>query len=91
MYCRGINKVLLFGGTISIGDGAFYNCSGLKNITIGGDIISIGDSAFDECSGLKTVYYNGSEKKWTSVTIMSNNNDLLNAKIIIIGGRVLPV
>ena len=57
----------------SIGRNAFYHCNGLTSITIPNSVTSIEDTAFYSCSSLKDVYYDGTEDKWSTISIGKNN------------------
>lgn len=65
-----------------IEEGAFKNFSKLKKVEISKNIKLIGDSAFENCNNLKKVIYCGREEEWKQIEIGSNNECLLNAKII---------
>ncbi|MBQ9857839.1 MAG: leucine-rich repeat domain-containing protein, partial [Oscillospiraceae bacterium] len=65
-----------------LGVGAFENCVNLEVINIPRRLHTIPESAFSGCSSLDTVYYSGSESKWNSIDIASDNEPVLNAEII---------
>ena len=48
-------KSVIIGGTLMIGDKAFYECSSLEEITVNGKLVGIGDKAFYRCASLKNV------------------------------------
>ena len=43
------------GGTVTIGDSAFYECTGLKVVKLPSGVKSIGDSAFSHCENLSLI------------------------------------
>lgn len=45
----------------------------------GNGVTNIGRYAFYGCSKLKTVYYTGTEREWTNVSIDNGNWDLTSA------------
>ena len=50
-------KSVIIGGTLMIGDKAFYDCSSLEEITVKNKLVTIGDKAFYRCTGLKTATF----------------------------------
>lgn len=48
-------KSVIIGGTLMIGDKAFYECSSLEELTVNDKLVSVGDKAFYRCTSLKTV------------------------------------
>ncbi|MBE6699125.1 MAG: leucine-rich repeat domain-containing protein [Ruminococcaceae bacterium] len=50
-------KSVIIGGTLMIGDKAFYDCSSLEEITVKNKLVTIGDKAFYRCTGLKTAMF----------------------------------
>ncbi|MBQ4039879.1 MAG: leucine-rich repeat domain-containing protein [Oscillospiraceae bacterium] len=65
-----------------LGVGTFENCVNLEVVNIPRRLYTISESAFSGCSSLDTVYYSGSETKWNSIDIASDNEPVLNAEII---------
>lgn len=57
---------------------AFYNCIYIESITLPTTISSIGEKSFEGCSNLKSIYYMGTQQQWSSITIDSSNNTILN-------------
>ncbi len=66
---------------------SFSNAVNLKSVTFTKDIKKIGNSAFSGCTGITEVYFNGTEDEWKNVTIGTNNNAILNAKITFTVGQ----
>ena len=50
-------KSVIIGGTLMIGDKAFYDCSSLEEITVKNKLVTISDKAFYRCTGLKTATF----------------------------------
>ncbi len=69
------------GGVISVEKGAFSGCNNLTNVTMPDSVTSIGNDAFLNCDRLTDVYYSGSEKDWSNISIDYFNDSLLNANI----------
>lgn len=55
---RGITKVYLIEGLVSIGEGAFENCTGLTEIEIPETVTRIGKGAFKDCTALERLVLN---------------------------------
>ena len=53
----------------------------IKSVTIGNSVTSIGDAAFSWGINLDNVYYFGTEEQWETISILPNNESLLNATI----------
>ncbi len=66
---------------------AFSNAANLKVITFTKDVKNIASSAFYACINITDVLYEGSESEWKNVTVGSNNNAILGAKITYAGGE----
>ncbi len=75
----GLSKVILPESLINVGYSAFYYCTELETVNFGSELQSIDKNAFFEC-GIKDVYYNGTEKDWEKVIILSGNDALFNAE-----------
>ena len=56
--CKGITKIYLLDGLLSIGDSSFENCTGLTEIEIPKTVTHIGAGAFRNCSSLEKVVLN---------------------------------
>ncbi|MGN0797327.1 MAG: leucine-rich repeat domain-containing protein [Christensenellales bacterium] len=63
-----ITEVYVPYGVNSIGAGAFRNCSNLTQITIASSVKSIGAEAFKDCSSLETIIFDGTIKRWASIS-----------------------
>ena len=66
-------------GTKTIAAAAFNGCESLTSLTIPDSVTDIESSAFYDCTNLKTVYYKGSEKGRSLMSILPYNECLLNA------------
>ena len=78
-YNTNLTSVILGKGVSTIGDWAFLECSNLKSITIQNNITTIGEVAFYDCVNLENVYYTGSESDKQNISILDNNDCLINA------------
>ena len=81
MLCFNLSSVIIGDSVITIGDGAFRACKSLKNVIIGKSITYIGYSAFEQCKNITDIYYTGSEKEWSNISIGLYNNELTNATL----------
>ena len=79
--CRGLTNVTIPENVSSLGRCAFQNCSALKSVTIQSVKIHIGKKAFLNCKELTDVYFKGSQKQWTGLTILGGNDRLIKAKL----------
>lgn len=77
--CESLEHLVIGNGVKLIELGTFRYCYALKTLTIGTGITQIGNSAFQYCDKLSDVYYRGSQSKWNSISIGTNNTSLLNA------------
>ena len=102
-WCTNLTNVTIGNGVTSIGGSAFAWCTNLTSVTIGYGVTSIGWGAFgfplpeedgyeNSNSNLQDVYYNGTAKLWSRISISEGNDPLLNAtlhcKDVAIGGIV---
>ena len=58
---------------------AFKDVDVLTSVVIPDSVTSIGSFAFYYCDSLKTVYYKGTAKEWSKISIDSSNTDLTSA------------
>ena len=79
--CSGLTIVTIPDSVTDIGAYAFEGCTGLESVMIPDSVTSICASAFYKCSNLKDVYYNGTENRWSSINIDSDNECLIGATI----------
>ena len=79
--CDSLTNVVIGDSVTSIGDWAFYGCDSLTSVVIGNGVTSIGYGAFSICSSLTDVYYTGTAKEWTNISIGYDNSKLENAII----------
>ena len=73
------------GGTLTIGDYAFYNCEGLTEITIPNSVTRIGNQAFEYCSNLKAAWYPGRFEQWFYKVSVGSYNSALTDAVIYMG------
>lgn len=78
--CDNLETVTIGNGVKEIGKYAFLNCRNLTTVKMADTVTRIGGDAF-EGSKLTDVYYEGSKTDWEAITILRNNESLLNAKI----------
>ncbi len=78
-YNTNLTSVILGKGVSAIGNWAFLGCSNLKSITIQNNITTIGEVAFNNCVNLENVYYTGSESDKQNISILYDNDCLINA------------
>ncbi len=76
--CTSLNQVILPDSLETIGNVAFSHCKNLKVIYMANDVTEIGACAFGG-SGLETVYYAGTNSQWSQISILEENEPLLNA------------
>lgn len=79
--CTSLSGIDIPNGVTSIQDGTFRRCSALSNISIPSTVTSIGAGATAYCSKLNDVYYSGSEREWSKISIGSDNIYLMNSDI----------
>lgn len=74
-------KFVIPESVIRIGLNAFYKASSLTCVYIHEDVRYIERRAFGDCGSLTNVYYTGTEEKWATILIESDNSYLMNATI----------
>lgn len=74
--CSGLESAAVSDTTEYIGNSAFYGCTGLEEIMLPSTVKHIGDGAYDGCGSLTTVWYEGTQKQWSKVSIGDNNAPL---------------
>lgn len=79
--CFDLTDVNIPDGITSIGEYTFCYCTSFTSVTIPVSVTSIGKCAFYKCSSLTDVYYCGTSEQWNSITILGNNDSLLNATL----------
>lgn len=78
--CLSLTQIVLPEGLTTIGGSAFIGCEILAEVSLPSTLSTVDYNAFDECTALTTVYYNGTEKQWSKIKIMSGNDPLINAE-----------
>lgn len=80
-FCANQNllKIDLPESLVNVGYSAFYYCTALESVSFGSKLQCIDKNAFLDCE-IKDVYYNGTEKDWKNVIVLSGNDALLNAE-----------
>jgi len=81
--CENLEEIIIPSSVASIGRYAFYRNSNLKNIILTNSLVTVRDNAFGACDSLETVYFLGTEKQWSTITIGENNEPFVNAKICV--------
>ena len=76
-----ITSVIIRNGVTGIGKYAFCSCQNVTNATIPGNVTDICTGAFRDCSSLTDIYYKGTEERWNTITIYSDNDCLTDAEI----------
>ena len=93
--CSGLTSVTVPEGVTSIRNDAFAYCTSLKTVILPRSVTEIDIRAFQNCGAITDVYYAGPETQWTAVSVISGNDDLLNAALhcnaAVIGGEVLDL
>lgn len=79
--CSNLTSITITDNITSINNYTFQNCTNLTSVSIPGSVTSVGAYAFDGCDNLTNVYYDGTEEKWNSITILAYNSGLSNAEI----------
>ena len=79
--CDALKSISIPEGTESIYTAAFLGCLSMETVTIPVSVKKIHYGAFGNCSGIKDVYYGGTKKQWSSISIHLLNDDLKNAVI----------
>ncbi len=79
--CDSLTSITIPDSVTSISSGVFCYCTSLTSVTIPESVTLIGYYAFYDCTSLTDVYYSNTEEKWYNISIDSDNNPLLNARI----------
>ena len=75
-----ICQVVIEEGVTTIGEHALFGCVNLLEVTIPLTLESVGKSAFCDCDALEKVNYDGSNKRWNTITIAEGNDSLIKAR-----------
>ena len=76
--CTALKRVTIPKSVTFIADSAFYGCKLLEEIVLWDNISHIGEGVFKGCDNLEYVYYMGTEEKWKTIKISSDNERLKN-------------
>ncbi len=90
-YCSNLSSIAIPDKVTSIGNNMFASCKALTDITIPDSVTSIGVSAFAGCNALADVYYNGTQKQWSEISINRNNTYLTNATVHFLAVEVTDI
>lgn len=77
--CTGLTEITLPDGVSYVGKYAFQSCTGLTGVFIPDSVTNIDVGAFYQCSSLSDVYYSGSEKQWSAVSVNTEGDKLWTA------------
>ena len=88
--CSQLKESILSDSLTDISSSLFSNCPRLTSVTISENVTHIGDYAFNYCASLKDVYFKGKKDQWATISIGSDNEDLLNATIHCAAGLGIP-
>lgn len=80
--CESLKKLVLPEAVAEISSGCFSGCKTLESIYLPSTLIQISQGAFEKCTGLNSVYYQGSERAFTNITVLSGNEVLTSDKLI---------
>ncbi len=78
--CSSLTSITIPNSVTKIEGCAFYGCSSLTSITIPNSVTKIERCAFSGCTTLTTVNYNGTDKEWDAIVILSDNDELTDIK-----------
>lgn len=81
-YCSSLTSITIPDSITTIHAITFRHCSNLTSIAIPNSVTEIEDYAFADCGNLKEVYYGGSKKDWSAVSISPYNAPLRSATIL---------
>lgn len=79
--CTRLTSVSIPSGVTSIEWEAFSGCTRLTSVNIPFGVTTISQRTFSGCTSLTDVYYAGSREDWEEVSILTDNQSLLNATI----------
>ena len=79
--CSSLKSVILPEGLLDLSARCFLNCTSLSSVYLPSSVENIGAGAFENCSSLNFVYYEGDERAFEKITILTGNNFLENADI----------
>ena len=79
--CDELQSITLWASVSAVPDSFASRCDKLDFVVIPSNVKSIDRYAFSDCKNLKTVYYEGTEAEWKKITVASDNDPLLAAKL----------
>ena len=74
--CATIEQVVFPDTLVSIEAVAFLDCSSLKAISLGSSVQSVGLGVFMNTAPMTDIYYAGSQKQWSAITVAEGNNEV---------------
>ena len=80
--CKSLTNMTIPNNVTKIGEHSFANCTNLKSITIPKSVTEIDYEAFIGCQKLQNIYYTGTKQQWKAISIVFDNEELLDANII---------
>lgn len=80
--CSSLRSIILPENIGEIFSGCFSGCSMLERIYIPSSVYQIGLDTFEKCVALKEVYYQGSEKSYDKISVLSGNEALSPGSLI---------
>ena len=79
--CENLTHIIIPSGISEIKPYTFYKCIKLNEITLSDNIQKIGKKAFGLCSSLENIYYVGTEEKFDTIEIDTDDTILTKEKV----------
>ena len=77
--CYALTAVTIPYSVTSIDYATFRRCTALKIVTIPVTVTQIGEDAFYNCDAIGNIYYSGNLSQWSSIKILSGNDQIKRA------------